>query len=180
MRRRSEILYLEALRLAAWCWRRMLPGTVFVGITGSVGKTTTKELLGAILSRHGRTLISFDTSNGPRGLPRSILSVRPWNRYAVLEVAGGVPGLVARGAALVRPHLAVAVAIADLHQVTLEAALRVLRTDRGVRRWLVLGNVTDTRMGSHAKGRWMGTAAAEAADEVVLLIGVRFFQVGAG
>jgi UDP-N-acetylmuramoyl-tripeptide--D-alanyl-D-alanine ligase len=105
----------KARWLLAWLWRRMLYRTTIIAITGSVGKTTTKEFLGKILATRFPTITTFDTDNGTVGLPKSILKIRPWHRYAVLEAATGNPGDLAKQAALIRPDAAVILNVRPVH-----------------------------------------------------------------
>lgn len=103
------------LRAAAWIWRRLMFRTTFIAITGSLGKTTSKELLAAMLRAHGRTYATIGNQNGPRFVALNILRVRPWHRYAVLEVAGAAPGMMQRIAPVVRPDVAVLLTIRRTH-----------------------------------------------------------------
>jgi len=103
------------LYAAAFAWRALLFRTTFIAITGSVGKTTAKEALATILEGRG-PLVKTDVSrNELTHLMRKILSVRPWHRYAVLEVATDGPGWMKRMAWLVRPHIAVILRVARTH-----------------------------------------------------------------
>lgn len=103
------------VRVAAWIWRRLMWRTTFIAITGSLGKTTSKELLAAILKRHAPTFSTIGNQNGPQFVALNVLRVRPWHRYAVLEVATGAPGMIQRSASIVRPDLAVVLAILRTH-----------------------------------------------------------------
>lgn len=100
---------------AAWIWRRLLVRTTFVAITGSVGKTTTRRLLAHVLASRDPTLQSAHNQNDAYGVPRSVLRVRPWHRWAVIEVGAGPGGMLRRSARLVRPHVAVVVSVAHAH-----------------------------------------------------------------
>jgi UDP-N-acetylmuramoyl-tripeptide--D-alanyl-D-alanine ligase len=73
-------------------WRRLLFRTTFIAITGSVGKTTTKELLADILAARARTFRTLGNQNSGLVLALNILRVRPWHRFAVLEAGIGKPG----------------------------------------------------------------------------------------
>ena len=101
--------------IAAYAWRRLLFRTTFIAITGSVGKTTAKECLAAILSSHFPTANTWANQNDDSGVPRSILRVRPWHRFAVLEVAANGRGLMRRSAPLVSPNIAVILTVARTH-----------------------------------------------------------------
>ena len=81
-------VYLGSLYRLAAMKRRSLGRTEFIGITGSAGKTTTKDLLGAILERHlpgGRK--GAGTMNGPEHVARFVLGTRPTDRYCLTEIA---------------------------------------------------------------------------------------------
>jgi UDP-N-acetylmuramoyl-tripeptide--D-alanyl-D-alanine ligase len=100
---------------AAYAWRRILFRTTFIAITGSMGKTTARQCLAAALSSRFRTVQNVANQNDYAGVPRTILRVRPWHRFAVIEVAAGRAGLMKRGARLVRPDIAVVLTVARSH-----------------------------------------------------------------
>jgi len=104
------------MRAAAFLWRRLLVRTTFIAITGSVGKTSSKEMLAAMLATRYPTVKTFANQNDYSGVPRSLLRVRPWHRFAVLEVAANGRGTMPRSAALVRPDIAVVLAVATTHR----------------------------------------------------------------
>ncbi|HUQ19890.1 MAG TPA: UDP-N-acetylmuramoyl-tripeptide--D-alanyl-D-alanine ligase [Gemmatimonadaceae bacterium] len=101
----------------AYVWRRVLVRTTFIGITGSLGKTTTKECLAVVLSSQGRTFRSYENQNSPAGVALNILRVRPWHRYAVIEIAGASPGMMDRSAPLVRPDVAIVLNVLRTHTI---------------------------------------------------------------
>jgi UDP-N-acetylmuramoyl-tripeptide--D-alanyl-D-alanine ligase len=88
----------------AYLWRRLLSRTTFIAITGSVGKTTAKECLAAILSTQFSTASTVNNQNDCHGVPRTMLRIRPWHRFAVIEMGTGGPGLIKRSGQLVRHH----------------------------------------------------------------------------
>jgi UDP-N-acetylmuramoyl-tripeptide--D-alanyl-D-alanine ligase len=89
--------------------------TTFIAITGSLGKTTAKECLAGILSCRFRTFKSFLNQNDYHGVPRNILRIRPWHRFAVVEIGIAKPGDMAPLARLVRPDVAVMLCVAGTH-----------------------------------------------------------------
>ncbi len=109
------ICRLWLLYVLAYLWRRMLFRTTFIAITGSVGKTTAKECMAAILSTQFSTASSLNNQNDRYGVPRTMLRVRPWHRFAVIEMGTDGPGLIKRSAHLVCPHVAVVLAVARTH-----------------------------------------------------------------
>jgi len=102
------------LELAGW-WRGFARRTTVVGITGSVGKTTVKELLVAILRTRGPTHCNYGSVNSGQWLARAVLGIRPWHRYAVIEMSGSKPGRMQQAARVVRPNIAVVTKIARTH-----------------------------------------------------------------
>lgn len=101
--------------LLASVWRRMLQRTTIVAITGSLGKTTTKECLANVLAAHGPTFRTYRGQNAPIAVALNILRVRPWHRYAVLEVAGAAPGMMEKSARLVRPDVVIVLNVLRTH-----------------------------------------------------------------
>jgi UDP-N-acetylmuramoyl-tripeptide--D-alanyl-D-alanine ligase len=104
-----------ALYATACVWRTLMFRTTFIAITGSVGKTTAKEALAATLESRGRLVKTDVSRNELTYLIRKVLSVRPWHRYAVLEVATDGPGWMKRMAWLARPDIAVILRVARTH-----------------------------------------------------------------
>ena len=87
--------------------RRRLKGTAFVGVTGSAGKTTTKDLIAAVLGTQLAGTWTEGNWNNISNLGRTILRTRARHGFCVLEVAAWYPGSVARVARLVQPTIAV-------------------------------------------------------------------------
>lgn len=108
-------LLAQALYRVALVWRRMLLRTTFVAVTGTHGKTTAKELLATILTSHGPTFRSHDNDNSGFPLTRNVLRVRPRHRFAVIEIGVGAPDEMRRLARLVRPDVAVVLAMLGAH-----------------------------------------------------------------
>ena len=91
---------LDALQEIARKWREMHPDLVRVAITGSNGKTTTKELVAAMLSRAGSTVHSHGNYNSDIGLPVELLRIRPEHRFGVFELGMNRLGEIAELARL--------------------------------------------------------------------------------
>lgn len=103
----------SALRAAAGAWRRRFPGPV-VGVTGSVGKTSTKDLLGALLGP--AAFVTEANLNNLLGVPLMLLRLEPArHRYAVIEAGMSVPGELGVSAAILRPDVAIVTAVAAVH-----------------------------------------------------------------
>ena len=103
------------LSALAYLWRRLLFRTTFIAITGSMGKTTAKECMAAILSTQFSAASTLNNQNDRYGVPRTMLRVRPWHRFAVIEMGTDGPGLIKRSAQLVRPHVAIVLTVARSH-----------------------------------------------------------------
>jgi UDP-N-acetylmuramoyl-tripeptide--D-alanyl-D-alanine ligase len=76
-----------------------------VGITGSNGKTTVKNLTAAILAQVGSCHANPGNRNNEVGLPLAVLDLEPGHRYAVFEMGAGKPGDIAYLAAIAQPHV---------------------------------------------------------------------------
>jgi UDP-N-acetylmuramoyl-tripeptide--D-alanyl-D-alanine ligase len=87
----------------------------FVGITGSNGKTTTKEMTAAILSRMGKTLATRGNLNNHLGLPLTLSQLQFDERYVILEMGTSRPGDIALLAEIGRPQVAVITNIGKAH-----------------------------------------------------------------
>ena len=103
-----------ALQQIARFWRRKLDLRV-IGITGSVGKSTTKEMVAEVLSQRYRTLKSPGNLNNEIGLPLSILKLGPGYQRAVLEMGFYVPGEIAFLCDIAQPHVGVVTNIGTVH-----------------------------------------------------------------
>jgi UDP-N-acetylmuramyl pentapeptide synthase len=88
-------------------YRRLLRGTTFVGITGSAGKTTAKELAFAVLSTTGRTICSPSSRNRPASLAKTLLKTTPRHRFFVQEFGAGGPETLDGMIAFCRPQIGV-------------------------------------------------------------------------
>jgi UDP-N-acetylmuramoyl-tripeptide--D-alanyl-D-alanine ligase len=87
-----------------------------VAITGSRGKTTTKDLLATMLASEARTLKTRKNDNGLYGVPATLLAIRPGDRFAVVEAGVyDTPGEMRWMAALFRPEVAILTAVGDDH-----------------------------------------------------------------
>ena len=86
-----------------------------VGVTGSVGKTSTKEMLRAILSGQGRTHAAEASYNNHWGVPLTLARMPPDSDFAVIEIGMNHPGEIATLARLARLHIALITTIAAAH-----------------------------------------------------------------
>lgn len=87
-------------------WRRRFDIPI-IAVTGSNGKTTVKEMLGAILSLTGPGLKTTGNLNNLIGLPQMLFQLRPEHRWAVLEMGMSEPGEIDRLASIAAPHVGI-------------------------------------------------------------------------
>ncbi len=93
----------------------------FIGITGSSGKTTTKDMLASILCRAGKTLKTEENYNNEIGVPKTLLTLNKTHKYAVIEMAMQGPGEIKELAWIVRPQIAVITNIGSAHMERLKS-----------------------------------------------------------
>jgi UDP-N-acetylmuramoyl-tripeptide--D-alanyl-D-alanine ligase len=105
---------MQALQRIAGDWRSHFNPRV-IAITGSVGKTTTKEVTAAVLSQRFRTLKSEGNQNNEIGLPLTLLNLRAHHERAVLEMGMYAPGEIALLCALAQPVIGVITMIGPVH-----------------------------------------------------------------
>jgi UDP-N-acetylmuramoyl-tripeptide--D-alanyl-D-alanine ligase len=105
---------LSALHALARAWRREL-GALVIGVTGSTGKTSTKDLLYALLGPQRRTIASRGNFNTEIGLPLEILGAPAGTEVLVLEMAMRGVGQIAELAAVASPDVGVIVSIGPVH-----------------------------------------------------------------
>lgn len=105
---------LAALQKLATYWRARHSVRV-IGITGSVGKTTTKELAHAVLSEHFRTLKSEGNLNNEIGLPLTLMHLTDAHERAVLEMGMYVGGEISTLTDIARPQVGVVTNIGPVH-----------------------------------------------------------------
>ena len=86
-----------------------------IALTGSSGKTTTKEMLGSILARLAPTLITRGNLNNDLGVPMMLLELRAEHQYAVMELGASHQGEIDYTSNLVQPHVAGILNIGTAH-----------------------------------------------------------------
>jgi UDP-N-acetylmuramoyl-tripeptide--D-alanyl-D-alanine ligase len=105
---------LDGLRELAQAARARTQARI-VGVTGSVGKTGTKEALRLALGKDGETHASVASYNNHWGVPLSLARCPQTAQYAVLEMGMNHAGEIEPLARLVRPHVAIVTTIAPVH-----------------------------------------------------------------
>lgn len=100
-------------RLGQW-WRQQFQIPI-IAITGSVGKTTTKELISAVLGTAGSVLKTEANYNNEIGVPKTLLGLTPAHDYAVVEMGMRGPGEIAELSQIAQPTIGVITNVGTAH-----------------------------------------------------------------
>jgi UDP-N-acetylmuramoyl-tripeptide--D-alanyl-D-alanine ligase len=119
---------LTAMQTVAKVWRTRLPQLRVIGITGSVGKSTSKELIASVLAERYPTLANEASFNNEIGLPLTILKTSEAHRRLVLEMGFYIPGDIAFLCDIAKPQVGVITLVAPVH---LERAGSMEAIERG-------------------------------------------------
>jgi len=106
---------LKALGLLAQHIRRTLSELIVIGITGSQGKTTTKDLLAWILQLQGETVATHESYNNELGLPLTLLRCTKTTRYCILEMGARQPGDITALCSIATPDIGVVLKVGNAH-----------------------------------------------------------------
>ncbi len=150
---------LRALGDIASLWRRRF-SLPLVAITGSSGKTTTKEMLAAIAVRSRKILVTEGNYNNLIGLPHTLLKIREEHELAVVEMGTNSPGEIARLAEIAVPDIGLITNIGPAHLEGL-GSFEAIREEKGALFQVMNGRGTaiinrdDDAVGILAR-RWRG------------------------
>jgi len=92
-----------------------VPGLTIAGITGSAGKTTTKDLAAQLVERLGPTVAPYESYNNEIGHPLTVLRITAATRYLVLELSARGPGHIAQLCAIAPPRLGAVLCVGHAH-----------------------------------------------------------------
>ncbi len=124
---------LTAYGKIAFAYRKRLK-TRFIAITGSMGKTTVKEMTGAILARKYRTAKTEMNENNRVGVPKTLLGIDPESERAVIEMGSSIPGEIALLTEIVQPDAALITNTAPVHLERL-LSLKGVRIEKSALFW---------------------------------------------
>ena len=110
--------------------RARLKDTVFIGVTGSAGKTMTKDLIGTVLQSSFQCSFTRGTLNYAHSVARSIRLARPGDRFHVVELSAGGPGALERPLTLLRPRDGVVTNIGTDHYAAY-GSVDAIATEKG-------------------------------------------------
>lgn len=105
---------LEAYQQIAQWWRKQFSIPV-IGITGSVGKTSTKELVAAVLNTQGKVLKTQANFNNEIGVPQTLLQITAEHDYAVVEMAMRAAGEIALLTDIAQPTIGIITNVGTAH-----------------------------------------------------------------
>lgn len=105
----------QALGLLAHFVRRELKDLSVIGITGSQGKTTTKELLASVLSQVAETVAPIGNFNNDLGAPISLLRCTETTKFCIVEMGARHAGDIARLASIAEPNIGVVLKVGTAH-----------------------------------------------------------------
>ena len=102
--------------------------TTVIGITGSAGKTTTKDLLAALLATQGPTVAPVGSYNGEVGVPLTVFRAELDTRFLVVEMGADHVGNIAYLCDLVRPDIGVVLMVGTAHAGSFGGVANIART----------------------------------------------------
>lgn len=118
---------LEALQKFAQVYRQKFVPLI-VAVTGSNGKTTTKEILSSILCRDDNCLYSVKSYNNHIGLPLTLLNLEPDHKYVIVEMGASVRGDIKKLVGIADPKIGIITNIASAHLETFGDIKTVFKT----------------------------------------------------
>ncbi|EDZ47443.1 UDP-N-acetylmuramoylalanyl-D-glutamyl-2, 6-diaminopimelate--D-alanyl-D-alanyl ligase [Rhodobacterales bacterium Y4I] len=145
-----------------------------VAVTGSVGKTSTKEMLARMLSDQGRTHAAVASYNNHWGVPLTLARMPRDTEYAVIEIGMNHPGEIAPLAKPARPHVAMVTTVAAVHLEAFDNVEGIAREKAAIMEGLEPGGVAvlnadiaeahvlrDVASDLGVSARWFGESASD-------------------
>ncbi|KPP98286.1 UDP-N-acetylmuramoyl-tripeptide--D-alanyl-D-alanine ligase [Marinobacter sp. HL-58] len=150
---------IEALaRLAAG--NRDVSPARFVAITGSSGKTTVREMVAAILSRTGNTLVTEGNLNNHIGVPLTLFRLEPEHEYGVIELGASGLNEIAHNVAIVRPDVSILTNAGQAHLEGFGGYENIVRAKGEIIDGVVESGLVVLNRDDPAFGQWQQRAGA--------------------
>ena len=146
-------------KIAQW-WRQQFSIPV-IGVTGSFGKTTTKELIAAILGHHGRVLKTQFNYNNEIGVPKTLLELEPDHKFAVIEMGMRGMGEIALLTKIAQPTVGLITIAGSAHVGRLGSLEAIAQAKCELLEFMpptgtAILNYDSTRLGEYAPQVWSG------------------------
>lgn len=125
----DKIVYGSLLK-TAYLWKSLLRKPVIIGVTGSGGKTTTKELLLGMLSTKGKGVGNLSTYNNIEEIAKAVLRLRPTHSFFVSEVSGHLPNAMDRPLAFLKPSIGVVTVVKSDHQTAFDFSQEAIAREK--------------------------------------------------
>ncbi len=95
--------------------KRLSSNAIIIGVTGSSGKTSVKEILGKYLKIFGNTYYSPRSFNNHYGVPISLCNLEKSHKFGIFEIGMSIPGEINKLSKLVKPHIGIITNVAEAH-----------------------------------------------------------------
>lgn len=163
---------LRSMQVLGAEWRRQIPRLRVVGITGSVGKTTTRAFTAELLARRFRVQATAGSFNNEIGVPLTLLQLRPDTERAVIEMGMYTTGEIAQLCAWAQPAVGVVLNVGPVHMERAGSIEAIVRAKRELVESLpsdgcAVLNLDDhrvTSMAPHTRARVVSIGESERAD----------------
>ena len=139
----------------------MSPEARVIAVTGSAGKTGTKEMLRACLSRLGKAHASEKSFNNHWGVPLTLARMPRDTRYGVFEIGMNHAGEIRRLVPMVRPHVAIVTTVEAVHLENFANVEAIADAKAEIFQGLVPGGVAIIKRDNPHYERWRGHAALQ-------------------
>ncbi|MBC8306271.1 MAG: UDP-N-acetylmuramoyl-tripeptide--D-alanyl-D-alanine ligase [Pelagibacterales bacterium] len=131
---------LTSLQLLSACHRTKLKNTTIIALTGSNGKTTTKELIHSVLSEKYKTVSTLGNLNNHIGVPLSLLKINKDSNFAVIEMGANHIGEIAFLTDLVKPDYGYITNFGKAHLEGFGGMKGVIKGKTELYNWLIENN----------------------------------------
>jgi len=132
---------LKGLQDSAGFYLAKFPNLLKVGITGSSGKSTTKEIAAAIISSEKNTVMNKGNFNSETGFPLSVFEIRPCHEVGIFELATSKPGEISEIAGILKPNIALITNIGSAHIVNFGSRTKILEEKSSIFNYLQSGGI---------------------------------------